>query len=132
MRRSPLVVVALLAGSALRLPAQQPARAPGPPAAIPAAAGEVRGTVTEADGNTPLARATITVRARRDSALVAGAIAGRDGYVPHPGAAAGAYLLRVACIGFAPRVQDVAITAAAPRAASASPSSRPSAGRSPP
>jgi outer membrane receptor protein involved in Fe transport len=117
MRRSPLVVAALLAGSALPLSAQQPARAGGPPPAITAAAGEVRGTVLEADGNTPLARATITVRARRDSALVAGAITTPQGTFRVQGLRSGAYLLRVAALGYAPRVREFAITEAAPRAA---------------
>ncbi len=57
MRRHALVALALLAGSARLLPAQQPARAAGPPPVIPAAAGEVRGAVFESDGRTPAARA---------------------------------------------------------------------------
>src|SRR5690349_13846531 len=111
MRRLTFVAVALLAGSAPSLPAQQPpARAGGPPAAMPAAAGEVRGTVLEADGKTPVARATVTVRARRDSALVAGAITTPQGTFRVQGLRNGAYLLRVAALGYAPRVREFAVT----------------------
>ncbi|MBV9880580.1 MAG: TonB-dependent receptor [Gemmatirosa sp.] len=99
--------------------AQQPSARPagGPPAAMPAAEGEVRGAVIEAEGSTPLARATITVRARRDSSLVTGAIATPQGTFRIQGLRPGAYLLRVTALGYGPHVQPFAITPAASRVA---------------
>jgi outer membrane receptor protein involved in Fe transport len=98
--------------------AQQPAGRPAggpPPAALPAAAGELRGAVVDAESNAPVPTASVAVRARRDSALVAGAIVTPKGTFQIQGLRPGAYRLRVTSMGFAPYVQEFAITDAAPR-----------------
>ncbi|AHG93517.1 TonB-dependent receptor (plasmid) [Gemmatirosa kalamazoonensis] len=123
MRRTAPLALALLAtvhvASAQQPspPTARPGGAPGgAPGAMPAANGEVRGTVLEGEGSTPIARASITVRARRDSSLVAGAITTPQGAFRVQGLRNGAYLLRIAALGYAPRVMPFAITEAAPRA----------------
>ncbi len=77
----------------------------------PAQAGnaEVRGVVRE-QGGEAVAGAAIAVRSRRDSALVAGALAGPDGRFRVQGLLPGNYSLRVTRIGYAPRVRPFAIT----------------------
>jgi ferric enterobactin receptor len=100
--------------------AQQPARPAGGPAGGPPAApveGELRGTVLESEGGTPVARASVAVRSRRDSALVTGAITGAQGTFRIQGLRPGAYFLRVTTLGYAPQVRQFQITPAAPRAA---------------
>lgn len=96
------------------------ARAQGQPAAgaqPPAAPGEVRGIVLDADASTPIARASVAVRTKPDGALITGAIAGPDGSFRIQGLRPGAYTLRVTYIGYGPKIQDFAITPEAPRAA---------------
>src|ERR1700741_1705338 len=77
----------------------QPGRAPGqqPPAAGP---GEIRGTVVDAEGNAPVAAASVGVFSRADSALVAGAIARPDGTFRIEGLRPGTYYLRVSMMGY--------------------------------
>jgi ferric enterobactin receptor len=91
--------------------AQQPgAGAPPPPQ------GEVRGTITDAEGNQPVARASIAVRSVRDSSLVTGAVSGDNGTFVVQGLRPGSYYLRVTSIGYSPRSSDqFTITPAEPR-----------------
>ncbi|HYW51808.1 MAG TPA: TonB-dependent receptor [Gemmatimonadaceae bacterium] len=89
-------------------PAQRPA---GPRSAPQAGNAEIRGVVRE-QGGEPVPGAAISVRSRRDSALVAGALAGADGRFRVQGLLPGNYSLRVTRIGFAPRVRPFAITTA--------------------
>ena len=57
------------------LPAQGPARgAPGAPP--PSGNGEIKGTIVDLKSSAPVARASVSVRAKASGALVAGAIAG--------------------------------------------------------
>jgi len=74
-----------------------PGSAPQPPAAGP---GEIRGTVVDAQKNTPVGSASITVRSRADSAIVAGAIARADGSFRIEGLRPGSYYLRVSMMGY--------------------------------
>lgn len=117
MKRILFALLALLLNlAAVSLPAQNPgqARPAGPP---PSANGEVQGTIVDTAAHTPLARASITVRSAKDSALVAGALASPDGGFRIQGLRPGRYNLRAASIGFAPRNVTFTITDAAPRAA---------------
>lgn len=117
MRRALFVVVALLlAGGAASAKAQNPGPPGGPPQ-FAAAPGEVLGTVVAADSTTPVARASIAVRSKGDSSLVAGAIAGADGSFRIQGLRPGAYYMRVTSIGYGPKIQEFAIAPTAPRAA---------------
>jgi outer membrane receptor protein involved in Fe transport len=99
----------LLACAALAAPAV--AQAPGgPPRAAPVRGeAEVRGVIVDLAG-APLASASVAVRSRRDSALVAGAIADADGRFRVAGLGAGAYTLRVTRVGFVPLRRDIEIT----------------------
>ncbi len=83
--------------------AQAPAGSASPQGQPPVANGEVRGAVTDADSNTPLARATIAVRTKANATLVAGAIAKDDGTFRIQGLRPGTYYLRVTSIGFGPK-----------------------------
>lgn len=117
MMRSPFALLALLLNlAAVSLPAQNPtqARPVGPP---PSGNGEVQGTVVDTAAHTPLARASITVRNAKDSALIAGALASADGGFRIQGLRPGSYYLRAASIGYGPRNVKFTITDAAPRAA---------------
>jgi outer membrane receptor protein involved in Fe transport len=105
--------LSLTAGANLVL-AQAPSGPNSRPAAPPAANGELRGIVTAAEGNGPLANAGVAVRSAADSVLVAGAITGADGGFRIRGLRPGAYFLRVTLIGFRPHRQEFAITAASP------------------
>ena len=86
---------------AQQAPAPTPAQSrPMAPSVGP---GEVRGTVVADGDNAPIAGATISVRNKRDSALVTGTIAGADGSFRVQGLLAGTYYLRITQLGFAAR-----------------------------
>jgi outer membrane receptor protein involved in Fe transport len=116
MRRSTFALLGLLtlaggAHTSLAQPAAQPAARPaGGPPALPVADGEVRGVVVDAQGGAPVARASVAVRTKRDSALVAGAIATPQGAFRIQGLRPGAYVVRVTSLGFAPQRREVTIT----------------------
>ena len=117
MRRILIAVLGLiLAGAAESIQAQTPGQ---PTSAQPqaAASGEVRGTVLDSESNTPIGRASVAVRNKKDSALVAGAIATADGAFRVQGLQAGTYTVRVTSIGYGPRIQEFTIAEASPRAA---------------
>ena len=109
MRRSPLVVLALLAATSLS--AQAPNRAAGPP---PAGPGEVRGTIISGKDSLAIPRVSLAVRNRKDSSFVTGANANAAGVFRIQGLRAGAYYLRITALGFTPRSQEFAVTEAAP------------------
>lgn len=103
MRRTLNVVLGLLfLAAAAPVSAQGPSGPAGPQQAPPAAAGEVRGTVMDADTNQPVARASIAVRTKASAALVAGAVAKDDGSFRIQGLRPGTYYLRVTSIGYGP------------------------------
>ena len=102
----------ILAASVNAVQAQTPsARPAGPP---PSGPGEVKGTIIDSASKTGIERASIALRSKPANTLVAGAIATADGSFRIQGLPPGVYTLRATYIGFAPRLQDVTITAAAP------------------
>jgi len=90
------------------LPAQGPARGPqgSPP---PAGNGEIKGTIVDLKSSAPVARASVSVRTKAGGALVAGALAGPTGAFRVQGLRPGAYAVRITFLGFAPKIQEVAI-----------------------
>jgi ferric enterobactin receptor len=103
MRRTLNVVLGLLfLVAAVPLSAQGPTPPAGGPQQPPSAPGEVRGTVMDGDTNQPVARASITVRAKGSAALVAGAVAKDDGSFRIQGLRPGTYYLRITSIGYGP------------------------------
>jgi ferric enterobactin receptor len=104
----------VLAGSASAASAQTPNRPSTAPPQLPNAKGEIRGTVLDESG-APVVRASIAVRSKADSALVAGAIASENGGFRIPGLRPGMYSLRITSLGFRPRIQDFAVADESPR-----------------
>ncbi len=115
MKRIVFTVIAFVLASVGSVQAQTPAQArpAGPP---PSGNGEILGTVVDTADKAPVARASITVRTKSDSALVTGAYTGPDGTFRVQGLRSGSYYLRAVSIGFKPRNYTVDITDAAPRA----------------
>jgi ferric enterobactin receptor len=115
MKRIPFAVLALVLAAFGSLQAQNPtqARPIGPP---PSGNGEVMGAVVDSADKAPVARATIAVRSKADSALVTGALTGPDGTFRLQGLRPGGYYLRLTSIGFRPKSYTFEITDAAPRA----------------
>ena len=114
MKRIPFVLLALVLAAAGSAQAQNPtqARPSGPP---PSGNGEVLGSVVDTADKSPVARASLTVRSKADSAVVAGAYTTPDGAFRIQGLRPGAYYLRATSIGFKPRNYTFEITEAAPR-----------------
>ncbi|MFL5617257.1 MAG: TonB-dependent receptor domain-containing protein [Gemmatimonadaceae bacterium] len=111
--RSPLAAALglLLAAGSISAQGPGPGGPGGPP---PAGPGEVKGIVVDQKSSAPVARASVTVRNKATSALVTGAIAGANGTFRVQGLRPGTYTLRITFLGFAPKIQEVAITPAAP------------------
>jgi outer membrane receptor protein involved in Fe transport len=116
MKRTLSALLGLLLAGAGSLSAQAPG---GPAAGPPAAPGEVRGTVIDADAKAGIARASVAVNTKQ-GALVTGAIANSDGSFRIQGLRPGAYVLRVTYIGYGPKTQDITITPEAPVVAAGS------------
>src|SRR5512133_2308129 len=95
------------------IPAQAPTQ-PGAQSQPPIAAGEVRGKVVDTKSDAPIARASVAIRPKGATTILAGAIAGPDGAFRVQGLRPGTYQLRVNYIGFAPLLQDVTIAPASP------------------
>jgi len=115
MKRIVFVLLALVLAAAGSAQAQNPpqARPSGPP---PSGIGEVLGTVVDTADKAPVARASLTVRSKADSALVTGGYTTPDGAFRLQGLRPGSYYLRATSIGFKPRNYTFDITEAAPRA----------------
>lgn len=90
--------------------AQTPA---GPAQGAPPAA-EIRGKVVEGKTELPLARAALSLRIKGSTTVLTGGFTNDDGSFRLANLRPGAYTLRATFIGFAPLVQDVTITPAAP------------------
>ncbi len=93
-----VLVLAVLAAAA-PISAQAPT-GPGPQQAAPA--GEVGGVVMDAESNTPITNASVTVRAKGTAALVTGAVARDNGTFRVQGLRPGTYYLRITSIGYGP------------------------------
>ena len=115
MKRIMFVLLALVLGAAGSIQAQNPTQA-RPISPLPAANGEVLGTIVDTATKEPIARASVAIRSRKDSSLVTGAITGPDGTFRIQGLRPGDYYLRTASIGFRPRSYTFSIADAAPRA----------------
>jgi ferric enterobactin receptor len=108
----PLALVGLTLTAFTPILAQAPARPVGAPP--PAGNGEVRGVVQDTATAAPIGRASVAVRVKGVSGIVAGAIATPEGTFRVPGLRPGTYSLRVTYLGYGPRVQEFTITDAAP------------------
>src|SRR5690348_8828274 len=95
---------ALLA-SLLALPTATAAQSP--PAPQPAF--EIRGKIVDT-ANTPLPRASVSLRLKSSKVTVAGAFAGSDGSFRITGLRPGNFSIRVVYIGYAPVIQDITLT----------------------
>jgi len=120
MKRTLIVLGLLLSATARPAHSQNPGQPPaGGPGQMPVATGEIRGVVMDTtNAATPVAvvRPSVTVRSKRDSALIAGAIGNPDGTFRVQGLRPGAYVVRVTSIGYAPVRQEVTIAHAGPPA----------------
>jgi len=117
MRRSlfVLLVLAALFGVARSAKAQVPGQPPAGGQQPPAAVGEIRGKVTDGEAKTPVARASVTVRNKVGTAIVAGALASDDGSFRIQGLRPGTYNLRVTYLGYGPKLQEFTISPAVPQ-----------------
>lgn len=116
MRRSVTAALALLFVSGIQPTFAQnptpPQNAQGQP---PAAGGEIRGKIVDSKSELPIARASVALRSKGGTAIITGAIASADGSFRLTGLRPGVYSLRTTFLGFAPLVQEVAVTPAAPQ-----------------
>jgi ferric enterobactin receptor len=104
MRRRLIPVAGfVLFGGLSSIQAQSPTQGAAGPATPPSGGAEIRGTVVDAESNAAITAATVTVRSKADSSLVAGAIAGDNGAFRIQGLRPGTYYLRVTSIGYTPR-----------------------------
>ena len=115
MKRILFTVLALALAAASAATAQNPNQ-PRPMGPLPAAPGEVLGTIVDTATKEPVARASVAIRSRKDSSLVTGAITEANGAFRIQGLRSGDYYLRTTAIGFRPRTYTFSITDAAPRA----------------
>jgi ferric enterobactin receptor len=115
MKRILFAVIALSLGAFTSIGAQNPGqgRPLSPP---PSGIGEVLGTIVDTATKAPVASASVAVRSKKDSVLVAGAIADANGSFHIQGLKPGDYYLRTTSIGFRPRTWTFSITDAAPKA----------------
>lgn len=109
-RVSSAVVVAAVAVVALAAPhafAQQPAQ--GAPASAAQQSFEIRGRIIDTSG-AALPNASVTLRLKGSPVTIAGAIARKDGSFQVTGLRPGKFTIRVVYIGYAPVIQDIALT----------------------
>jgi outer membrane receptor protein involved in Fe transport len=100
--------IALLALPSAAARAQTPATAPASQPAF-----EIRGKITDT-ANTPLPRASVSLKLKGSAVTMAGAIAGKDGSFRVIGLRPGTFTIRVVYIGYSPVIQDITLTPAKP------------------
>ncbi len=116
MKRTLVILGLLISAGARPAHSQNPGQPPagGAPGQIPVATGEIRGVVMDTAANKPVGGASISVRTKRDSALVAGAIGSPDGTFRIQGLRPGVYNVRVKSIGYGAVYSEVTIAPNAP------------------
>src|SRR5207237_79844 len=91
--------------------------AQGPPRAMPAGPGEIRGKLVDSVSGRAVAAGSITVRRASDSSFASGALIRDDGTFKVEGLAPGTYVVRIRSLGFAQLSRpNVVITADKPTA----------------
>src|SRR5262249_18486021 len=91
VRRTLVAALSLVVVGGVRLATAQAPTQPPTGAQAPAANGDVRGKVVEMKSDAPVARASVSVRPKGGTVLIAGAIAGGDGTFRIQGLRPGAY-----------------------------------------
>src|SRR5688572_16094694 len=87
----------VVAGGNAVVEAQGPGRGGQPQAA---AAGEIRGTVLDGEGKTPIASASVAVYTKANAALVAGALTQKNGSFRIEGLIPGTYTVKITMLGY--------------------------------
>ena len=106
---SRLLLSLLAAGLARPILTAQTPQSPGtPPPSF-----EIRGKITDT-ANTPLPRASVSLRLKGSTVTIAGAIAGTDGSFRVTGLRPATFTIRVAYIGYAPVIQDITLKPTSP------------------
>jgi outer membrane receptor protein involved in Fe transport len=115
MKRTLVILGLLISAGARPAHSQNPGQPPaGGIGQMPVATGEIRGIVMDTAANKPVGGASISVRTKRDSALVAGAIGSPDGTFRIQGLRPGVYNVRVKSIGYGAVYSEVTIAPNAP------------------
>jgi ferric enterobactin receptor len=117
MPRYPLLFTCLIIAGATAPGPQNPTRPAGTTAGTTAPAtgnGSVRGTITDAQSGLPVDHASVAVRRKQATAIVAGAIVSQSNRFNIQGLRPGQYTLRITSMGFSPVIRDIDITQAAP------------------
>lgn len=97
----------------LVVPAVASSQQPAPAAGAAQPSYEIRGRITDTAG-APLPRASVTLRLKGSPVTVAGAIAGKDGSFHVTGLRPAQFTIRVVYMGYAPVIQDIALTPKTP------------------
>ena len=105
--------LALLSVPAAAQPAPQGGAGPVGQSAAPQPSFELRGKVVDTAG-APIARASVSLRPKGSTVTIAGAIANPDGTFRIIGLRPGTFTIRVVFMGYAPVIQEIAITPAKP------------------
>src|SRR5688572_26144760 len=74
------------------------------------AAGNIKGTVVDAQNRLPLPDATVTVLSRDDSAAVGFAVSGKTGAFELKNIPGGQFILTITFTGYSPFIKNLAIT----------------------
>jgi outer membrane receptor protein involved in Fe transport len=103
----------MIVTAAVSAGAQNPAHPAGTTAPT-AGNGSVRGTITDAQSGLPVDHASVAVRGKHATTIVAGAIVSPSNRFNIQGLRPGQYTLRITSMGFSPVTREIDITQAAP------------------